>query len=64
MKSLVVLLFLAGALHYFLHVQTAPAVICALVLWILWRLKYVILAIVGLEMLFGGGGGDNGGNSV
>ncbi len=60
MRSFVVLFFLAAALHYFLHIPLALAGGGALVLWILWKLKYIILAILGLEMLFGG---DNGGGN-
>jgi len=31
----------------------------ALALWVLWKLKWVILGILGLEMLFGGDGGSD-----
>jgi len=61
MKSLVILLFIAGALHVLLQVPTVLAVGGALALWVVWKLKFVILAVLGLEMLFGGGGG--GGNA-
>lgn len=60
MKSFAVLLFLAGVIHLGLHVPLLIAGGGALLLWILWKLKYVILALLGLEMLFGGNGGDGG----
>lgn len=60
MKSFAVLLFLAGIIHLGLHVPLAIAGGGALLLWILWKLKYVILALVGLDMLFGGNGGSDG----
>ncbi|PKU23629.1 hypothetical protein [Telmatospirillum siberiense] len=60
MKSFAVLLFLAGLVHLGLQVPLVIAGGAALLLWILWKLKYVILALVGLEMLFGGNGGDGG----
>ena len=58
MKSFVVLFFLAASLHFFLHIPLALAAGGAMTLWIVWKLKYIILAVLGLEMLFGGG--DNG----
>ena len=60
MKSLAVLLFLAGGLHLLLHVPAAAAGVGAIGLWVLWKLKWFILGLLGLEMLFGGGA-DNGG---
>ena len=63
MKSFVVLLLVAGALHFFLHVPPVLAGGGALLAWIIWKLKWVILGILGLEMLFGSGGGDNGGDA-
>jgi hypothetical protein len=59
MRSLAVMLFLAGALHLGLHVPVLLALSGAVVLWVLWKLKWVILGIFGLEMLFGGGDGGN-----
>jgi hypothetical protein len=55
MKSFVVLFFLAAALHFFLHVPLIVAGAGALILWIVWKLKYIILAVLGLEMLFNSG---------
>ena len=51
------ILFFAG-LHFvlLLPVQMAIAGAAGLVvlLWILWKLKWVILAVIGLEEIFGG----------
>jgi hypothetical protein len=63
MRSLIVLSAAAGLLHYFVGVPVLLAAIGALMLWIVWKLKWVILGILGLEMLFGGGGGDSGGGN-
>ena len=49
MRSLAILLFLAGVLHLFLQVPIIIAAFGALALWILWKLKWVILGILGLE---------------
>jgi hypothetical protein len=51
MHSLVVLFFLGAALHFFLHIPLIIAIGGAVLLWIVWKLKYVILAVLGLEML-------------
>jgi hypothetical protein len=59
MRSLAVLVFLAGLLHLVLHVPLVVAGGGALALWLLWKLKWVILGLLGLDMLFGGGGGDS-----
>jgi hypothetical protein len=59
MRSFVVLLFVAGLLHFFLHVPLLFAGVGALALWVLWKLKWIILGILGLEMLFGGGDGND-----
>jgi len=53
MTSFLVLLFLAGTIHLFLHIPILIAVGGALALWIVWKLKYLILGILGLEMLIG-----------
>ena len=53
MTSFIVLLFLAGALHLFLHIPILFAAIGAAALWIVWKLKYIILGILGIEMLLG-----------
>jgi len=59
MRSLAVLIFLAGGIHLYYQVPLAIAGGGAVVLWILWRLKWIILGILGLEMLFGGDGGSD-----
>lgn len=53
MNSLLTLLFVAGILHFLVGVAALPAFGLALVGWVLWKLKYVILGIIGLGMLFG-----------
>jgi hypothetical protein len=55
MRALAVLLFVAGALHVAIHLPVLPALVGALILWGLWKLRWVLLGIFGLEMLFGGG---------
>jgi len=59
MKFLAVMLFLAGILHFALHVPAILAGGGALLLWVLWKAKWLILGFLGLEMLFGGGGRDS-----
>ena len=34
------------------------AVVGAAILWVIWKAKWLILGILGLEALFGGGGDD------
>ena len=57
---LVILLVIFAALHFmlWLPIQFAigAAVVATLVLWLLWKLKWVILGIIGLEEIFGGRG--------
>ena len=62
MRSFVVLFFVAACLNYFLQIPLLLTAVGALMIWVIWKLKYVILAILGLEMLFGGG--DGGGIDV
>jgi hypothetical protein len=38
-------------LHFGLHVPLVIACIVTAVLWLVWKLKYVILAVIGLEWL-------------
>lgn len=64
MKSLVVLMVFAGLLHVGLHVPVLLAVMAAAMLWVLWKLKWVILGVLGLEMLFGGGSDGGSGLDV
>jgi hypothetical protein len=59
---LIVLVILFAALHLLLLLPTTMAVVIALVatgmLWIVWKLKWVILAVIGLEEIFGGRDGN------
>jgi hypothetical protein len=56
MPFLVILAILFVGFHFMLLLKLVFAVILALALtigfWVLWRLKWVILAIFGLEELF------------
>lgn len=56
MPFLVILLILFVAFHFTLLLKTLLAIILAVALtvglWVLWQLKWVILAIFGLEELF------------
>ncbi|WP_156876844.1 hypothetical protein [Paludibacterium yongneupense] len=51
MFSIIILAVLAGVLHLFLHLPVVLALIVAAVLWLVWKLKYVILAFIGVEWL-------------
>jgi hypothetical protein len=59
---LIVLVILFAALHILLLLPTPIAVTGALVvtgvLWAVWKLKWVILAVIGLEEIFGGRDGN------
>lgn len=59
---LIILLLAFAFLHFFLllPVQFAIGAAAAMtvVLWLLWKLKWVILGIIGLEEIFGGRGDD------
>lgn len=59
---LVIMLLIFAALHFalLLPVQFAigAAVVVTLLLWLLWKLKWIILGIIGLEEVFGGRGDD------
>ena len=58
MPLLVILGILFVAFHFLLLLKVALAIILAgaltIGLWVLWKLKWVILAIFGLEELFRG----------
>lgn len=62
MAWLIILIFLFLALHFFLLVPTqlaiASAAVLTVVLWIFWRVKWILLAIIGLEEVFGDRGND------
>lgn len=58
MPWLVILLIAFAGLHFALFFPMQLAIICAAVataaLWLLWKLKWIILGIIGLEEIFGG----------
>ncbi len=60
MPWLVILLLAFVGLHFGLLLITQTALLGAIVLmvglWILWKLKWIILGVIGLEELFGGRG--------
>ena len=60
MSWLVILFVLFAGLHFGLLLPTQMAIIGAgiltVCLWLVWKLKWVVLGIFGLEELFGGGG--------
>lgn len=57
---LVILLLAFAFLHFLLLLPASfaigAAVIVTLILWLLWKLKWIILGIIGLEEIFGGRG--------
>jgi len=59
---LIILVALFAFLHFFLLLAASFAVgaaaVVTVVLWLLWRLKWIILGIIGLEEIFGGRGDD------
>ena len=63
MSWLVILFVLFAGLHFGLLLPTQMAIVSAVLLTvglcILWKLKWLILGIFGLEEFFGGGNGDN-----
>lgn len=68
MPWLVILGLFFGLTHFILLMPTAFAVgvsaVFTAMLWVVWKLKWVILAIVGLESLFGGFRDGKGGLDV
>ncbi len=58
MPWLIILLIGFAGLHFGILMPTQVSIICSaaftIVLWILWKLKWIILGIIGLEELFGG----------
>jgi hypothetical protein len=62
MPWLVLLLIVFAALHFGLFLPVQAAIVAAAVgtvmLWLLWKLKWIILGIIGLEEIFGGRGDD------
>ena len=59
---LVFLVAIFAALHFGLLLPASFAIgaaaVVTIVLWLLWKLKWVILGIIGLEEIFGGRGDD------
>jgi len=62
MPFAIVAVIIAAALHLGLHLPIGFAIVVAVIgtaiLWIVWKAKWLILGILGLETLFGGGGDD------
>ena len=58
MPWLIMLLIAFAGLHFALLMPAQMAIICAAVatiaLWLLWKLKWIILGIIGLEEVFRG----------
>ena len=58
MSWLIILLAGFAGLHFGLHLPTQASIVgstvLTVVLWIIWKLKWVILGIIGLEEFFGG----------
>ena len=58
MPWLVILLIAFAGLHFALLLPAQMAIVCGAVataaLWLLWKLKWIILGIIGLEEIFGG----------
>ncbi len=58
MSWLVILLIAFAGLHFMLLLPAQMAIVCAAIatagLWLLWKLKWIILGIIGLEEIFGG----------
>jgi hypothetical protein len=60
MGWLVFLVLIFAGLHFLLlfpaPLAIAAAAIVTIGLWLLWKLKWIILGIIGLEEIFGGRG--------
>jgi hypothetical protein len=65
MPWLIILGLMFSLLHFVLLLPAtfavAVSVVFTAILWIVWKLKWVILGIIGLEELFGGFRGNDGG---
>jgi hypothetical protein len=63
MSWLFILLAAFAGLHLGLLMPTQIAIIGSavftIILWVLWKLKWVILGIIGLEEIFGGKNDNN-----
>lgn len=51
MFGFVFMLALIGVLHVVLHLPLVVALAVMAVLWVIWKLKYIILAVIGLDFL-------------
>lgn len=60
MAWLIILLIVFAGLHFVLLLPAQMAIVGAagliVLLWIVWKLKWMILGIIGLEEIFGGRG--------
>ena len=58
MPWLIILLLAFAGLHFVLFLAAQAAIVIAAIatvgLWLLWKLKWIILGIIGLEEIFGG----------
>ena len=56
----VILGIIFSVFHFLLQLPADAAIVGAgiitVVFWVLWKLRWIILGILGLEMLFGGDG--------
>ncbi len=63
MPWLIIMLLGFAGLRVGLNFPTQPSIVVAAVvtigLWIIWKLKWVILGIIGLEEIFGGRDGNS-----
>jgi hypothetical protein len=57
MPWLIILLIFFAGLHFLLllpvQIAIASAAVLTILLWLAWKLKWVILGIIGLEEIFG-----------
>ena len=60
MGWLIFLVAIFAGLHFVLmmpaQIAIAGAAVVTIALWLLWKLKWIILGIIGLEEIFGGRG--------
>ncbi|HXP97732.1 MAG TPA: hypothetical protein VN809_13540 [Telmatospirillum sp.] len=58
MVWLIILFLLFAGLHFMLllpaQLGIVVAAVATVILWVVWKLKWVILGIIGLEEIFGG----------
>lgn len=51
MPAIVILIGVIALFHLVLHLPLLLALIVTVLLWIVWKLKYIILALIGIEWL-------------